>query len=96
MNFDKIISGPKLKLVDFWAPWCRYCILLEPTLDQLEKKYEDLEIVKVNVDENPEIAQKFGVRSLPTLKFFKDGELIKVDITDRSIESLSEMIENNL
>ena len=63
-------------LVDFWAPWCGPCQILGPILDQLSKKLEGkAKVVKINVDENPKIARKFGIRGIPTVMTFKNGEL---------------------
>ncbi|MGT2801521.1 thioredoxin [Streptococcus henryi] len=68
-----------LVLVDFWATWCGPCLMQAPILDQLagELSEDELKIVKIDVDENPETAQKFGIMSIPTLLFKKDGEVVK-------------------
>jgi thioredoxin 1 len=91
-----VLNKSELILVDFWAPWCRYCILLEPTLKELEEKFDKFSVYKVNVDERPELAQEYGVMSLPTLRFFKDGKELDIEVSDRSIEALSEIVNNNL
>ena len=65
-------------LVDFWAPWCGPCRALSVTIDEVFKEYEGkVEIVKYNVDDNYEYANKYGIRSVPTLLFFKDGNIVK-------------------
>jgi len=64
-----------LVLIDFWATWCGPCLMQAPILEQLSE--EKLKIVKIDVDENPETAQKFGIMSIPTLLFKKDGEVVK-------------------
>ena len=61
-------------LVDFWAEWCGPCHAIAPVLDQIADEREDLRVVKLNIDEEPEIAQRYGVMSIPTLILFKDGE----------------------
>lgn len=75
-NFDKTISGSDVPvLVDFWAPWCGPCKMLGPIIDAVAEEIgEDAKICKVNVDENPELAAKFGVMSIPTMVVFKNGE----------------------
>lgn len=73
-NFDKVIKEGKV-VVDFYADWCNPCKMLAPILDELSTEVTDAKIVKVNVDDNQELAQKFKVRSIPTLIVFKDGEV---------------------
>ncbi len=76
-NFDSTVSSSKLTLVDFWAPWCGPCRMLGPTIDALAEAVGDkASICKLNVDEEPGIAQKYGVNMIPTIIFFKKGERI--------------------
>jgi len=74
--YEEIKSG--VTLVDFWAPWCGPCRLQSPILEEVKKKVQDkVKIAKVNVDDNPDIAQTFGIISIPTLILYKDGKVIK-------------------
>nr|WP_265614230.1 thioredoxin [Bacteroidetes bacterium endosymbiont of Geopemphigus sp.] len=70
-----VLKSDKPVLVDFWAPWCGPCRALSPVIDEISKEYDGKAlIVKVNVDDNPETSSTYGIRSIPTLIFFKGGE----------------------
>ncbi len=77
-NFDEHILTAELPaLVDLWAPWCAPCRMIAPAIEELADEYSDKAVVgKLNVDENPMIARKYGVTSIPTLLFFKGGEVV--------------------
>lgn len=77
-NFnDEIESGEGLAMVDFWAEWCGPCRMVGPVIEALAKEYEgQVKVGKLDVDENPATATRFNVRSIPSILFFKDGELV--------------------
>ncbi len=76
-NFEEIIASDKPILVDFWAEWCGPCRMIGPIVEELAGEYEGKAVIaKVDVDSNPNVSAKFGIRSIPTLLVFKDGEIV--------------------
>jgi thioredoxin 1 len=77
-NFQaEVIESEKPVLVDFWAPWCGPCRVVAPVLEEIAGERDDLKIVKLNTDENPQVSAQFQVLSIPTLILFKNGEAVK-------------------
>lgn len=96
-NFDSIVNqNEKPVLVDFWAEWCGPCRAIGPAVEQLAREYEGRAIVgKLNVDENSEVPVRFGIRGIPTLLFFKNGQvadrqvgLVSADVLKAKLEAL--------
>lgn len=75
-NFDQIISGNNLVLVDFWAEWCGPCKMMHPVFERMSKKYRHIRFARVNVDQNQDISMRFGVQSIPTFIMFRNGQPI--------------------
>ena len=94
-NFETEVLGSKIPvLLDFWAVWCGPCQMLAPGLAQIEEEYEGkAKIGKVNVDEQMELAQQFGVMSIPTLVVIKDGKLAKQVVGYRNKAQLADLLE---
>lgn len=93
-TFQKEVLEAPAAVVDFWAPWCQPCQMLGPVIDKLATEYEGkVPIFKLNVDENRETASKYHVMSIPTVLFFKDGEVEDQMIGLQAEEALKEKIE---
>ena len=87
-NFDELVKDGK-HLVDFYAEWCGPCKMLAPILEELDNK---IDIIKVNVDENKDLARRYGIMSIPTIIFFKDGEKKDEIVGFHSKEELEDYI----
>ena len=76
-NFDELLTSNKVVVADFWATWCGPCKAMGPSIDELATEYEGKALIgKVDVEENNDLAEKYAIRSVPTIIFFKDGEMV--------------------
>ena len=96
-TFNELIADDKLVIVDFWATWCGPCRMISPILDELEEEMADqITVVKVNVDDADEIAAQFRIMSIPTLLFFKNGQIVDKTVGAMPKPVLAEKIKANL
>jgi thioredoxin 1 len=93
-NFEsEVLKDQQPVLVDFWAPWCGPCRAIAPVMEELAKEYENqVKIVKMNVDDNPSTPSKYGIRAIPTLILFKNGEVVGQVTGAVSKNNIKEMI----
>ncbi len=92
-----VLNAPAPVLVDFWAEWCGPCKMIAPILDETAKEFGSrLQIAKMNVDENREVPAKFGIRGIPTLMLFKDGQLAATKVGALSKAQLTAFLDANL
>ena len=96
-SFDGLLQDDKLVIVDFWATWCGPCRMLSPLLDEVEEEMADkVTVVKVNVDDADEIAMRFRIMNIPTLLFFKNGQLVDKTVGAMPKNVLVDKINANL
>ena len=75
-EFEKIVTDNKVVFVDFSASWCGPCKMMEPVIEEIEKEFSKIEILKIDVDESPDVAQKYNIMSVPTFLFFDQGKMV--------------------
>ncbi len=96
-NFEEVIGSEKPVLIDFWAEWCGPCKMIGPIVEELAGEYEGKAVVgKVDVDNNPQVSAKFGIRSIPTLLVFKGGEIVDKQIGAVPKNVLSQKLDAQL
>jgi len=97
-NFkDSVIERDGLTVIDFWAEWCGPCRMISPIIEELHSEYDGKVLVgKVDVDQNPEVSMKYGIRSIPTVLFVKNGEVVDKQVGATTKKVLADKIEANL
>ncbi|MFP4331422.1 MAG: thioredoxin [Alkalispirochaetaceae bacterium] len=94
---QEVLSSPVPVIVDFWADWCMPCKMIAPVLEELDKEYDgQVKIAKVDVDDQPELAQQYDVMSIPTLLVFKGGEIVKQHVGAAPKETLKALVQEYL
>jgi len=97
-NFeDEVLKSDKPVLVDYWAEWCGPCKMIAPILEELSAEYGDkVKVAKLNIDENPDTPPKYGIRGIPTLMLFKNGNVEATKVGALSKSQLTAFIDSNL
>ena len=94
---SSVLQSDKPVILDFWAEWCQPCKMLSPTVEAIAGEYEEkIKVGKLNVDDNPNTATKYGIRGIPTLLFFKGGEVVQQMVGVKSKTEIKKVIDENL
>ena len=92
-----VLQSDKPVILDFWAEWCQPCKMLSPTVEEIAGEYEDtVRVGKLNVDDNPDTATKYGIRGIPTLLFFKGGQVVQQLVGVKSKSEIKKVIDEDL
>ena len=93
-NFEKeVMQEAKPVLIDFWAAWCGPCQMLLPTIEELADEVTEVKICKVNVDEEPELAERYQIMTIPTLQFMKNGQVVSKQVGVKAKEEIKKMMQ---
>lgn len=93
VNFEKeVLEAKETVLVDFWAAWCTPCKMLSPIVDQVAEERPDIKVCKINIDQEPQLAMRYGVMSIPTLMVFKSGQVWKKSVGLISKDAVLELL----
>ena len=97
-DFEEALASNSLMMVDFWATWCGPCQRLGPVIEQLAEEYEDQNVIigKVDVDQEPELARQYGVMTIPTVIFFRDGQELERKVGAMPIDIYAQFLDDNL
>ena len=95
-QFDELLSSGKTLVCDFWASWCGPCRMLAPVMEEVSECFAEAEFVKVNVDENEELAARYGVMSIPFVAIFEDGKMKASSVGYLPEEAMKEFLDMNL
>lgn len=96
-EFDELINKEKLVLIDFWATWCTPCRMLAPVIEKIAEQYDGKLVVgKVDIDEQQELAIRYGIQSIPTVILFKDGKVAAKEIGVKPLKSFTSLIDSQI
>jgi len=96
-EFDDLLTKEKYVLVDFWATWCAPCRMIAPVIEKIADQYEGkVTVAKVDVDQQQELSIRYGISSIPTVIFFKEGKIASKEIGVKPLNSFTKMIESNI
>ena len=95
-EYQELLKGDKPLLVDFWAPWCSYCRRIGPAYDRIARQMEDVEVVKINIDEEPALAEAEHIEVIPTLVLYRGGEAIGSIVAPESKAMIEAFVQESL